>query len=499
MDGKQEPKVEIADNSMSATFMLPEAFDRSTLTRELIASLVKSAGINLEALDQISSLDACFAMAKEPLPGPFEYTIAKAIPAIHGKDAYITWTLEDTNQSNSDTDDEQEHANKDQEDEDDKEMAEDKSVSFYDQSIFIVVKAGDVLGVVHDEIPGTEGRDVTGKPLPVRTAKPLEFKYDDSIGVNTNNQLIAKVDGVLMRDRKSARISDTIEVDQNVDFSTGNIDFPGNVLVRQGVKDCFTIKARDDIEVRGLIEAATLIAGNDLHVKGGFAGREQGIARVEGNLYAKYLDAVQTHIAGDLCVEREVINCNNTVLGNINCPRGALIGGETHVTGTVELLELGASAQPITELHVGALPLLDPLIASLTELVEQMIEDRSALLEEQEMITANSGAKIAPMHQAKLREITRDMGKLQLQLDRAEPSLERILERAESIRKIDIKIGRQLHPNALIILGGYRYRLTEDIKGPVQITANKRGQLEYTQGESKPQLLSAHCELRTAA
>ena len=63
-----------------------------------------------------------------------------------------------------------------------------------------------------------------------------------------------------MRDRKSAKVSNTLEIDQNVDFSTGNIDFPGNVIVHRSVKDCFTVKARDDIEVRGLIEAATLIA-----------------------------------------------------------------------------------------------------------------------------------------------------------------------------------------------------------------------------------------------
>jgi len=208
---------------------------------------------------------------------------------------------------------------------------------------------------------------------------------------------------------------------------------------------------------------------------------------------------VESSVAGDLCIEREVINCNTVVMGNIICPRGSIIGGCTRVSGTVELMDLGASAQPVTELHVGVLPLLDPLIDELTTFVDQLVEQRDELLSEQEMITANSGSRIAPSHQAKLDEISEKMGKLQLQLDRAEPSLEKIQAHAESIRKIDVKILRKLHPKALIVSNGYHYQIKNEIKGPIRITSNKRGQLEYQYNEDKPQLLSSESDLRTAA
>lgn len=495
MDEKSEPKVEIAENSLSATLILPKEFDRSLLTPALCEPLLKRAGVDPEANDP-HVIEACIQAAKQTKQRRFEGVIAEATPAIPGVDAYIEWQIETQDTAQADRSGNQPDGGDDAEP---SEQAGKNSVSFYSQSVFTVVKVGDVLGKVHPEVPGTEGTDVRGKALPARTAQPLELKYDETIGVDKENNLVAKADGVLMRDHKSARVSDTIEVDQNVDFSTGNIDFPGHVLVHRGVKDCFSVIARDDIEVRGLIEAANLIAGHDLRANGGFAGREQGTAEVAGTLYAKYLDAVQTQVGADLCVEREVINCNNTVLGNINSPRGSIIGGVTKVTGTVELLDLGASAQPITELHVGVLPLLDPLIDELNEFVQELIEERTQLLNEQEMITANSGSRIAPSHQAKLDEIEVAMGKLQLQLDRAEPSLECIQERAESLRKIDIRINRKLHPNAVLISGDYRYRISNELKGPIHITANKRGQLQYQHGEEKPRLLSTEAELRTAA
>lgn len=145
------------------------------------------------------------------------------------------------------------------------------------------------------------------------------------------------------------------------------------------------------------------------------------------------------------------------------------------------------------------LPHLDPLIQELQTLTDGLIEERDKLLSEQEMITANSGSRMAPSHKAQLAEINRSMALLQLQLDRAEPSLEKLTEHAESIRTIDVNVLRKVHPNALIICKGYHYRVTNEIKGPVKITSNKRGQLEYQQGESKPKLLSAESELRTAA
>lgn len=483
MEDQNQARVVVAEHAVSATLILPKDFDRSTLTADACMAFLKRAEIDPDVIDQNTIIEIVTeAMAAEP--GQFTAEIAHAIPATHGIDAYIEWIGKDA---------------QDKDEETREELKEDESVCFYARSNFSVVKSGDILGKTYLEVPGIEGKDVRGKAIAARTAKPLDFKFDDSIGIDETNQLVAQIDGVVFRDRKTARVSDTLEIDDNVDFSTGNIDFPGNVLVRQGVKDCFTVQARDDIEVRGLIEAATIIAGKDLYLKGGFAGREQGVAKIECNLHGKYLDGVIATIGEDLRIEREIINCTCTVLGNIISPSGSLIGGKTYAAGRVELMDLGASAQPITELHIGSLPHLDPLIDELTHLIDQMVEDREALLAEEEMITANSGARIAPSHQAKLDEIRKTMGSLQIQLDRAEPALQAVRERAEEKRQIDLLVHRKVHPNALIICGGYHYRITNEIKGPVRIMANKRGQLEIREGDSKPRLLSTEAELRTAA
>jgi len=494
MEESREPQIEIAENGLSAKLIVPEYVDRETLTPSLFNSLLTKAGVDLESSTK-KLADDFIAMANSAPSGPIEGIIAEGVAAIHGKDAYIEWKLEELDHSGIKTTDDQ--SNKDDAKGDSE--SEDESVCFYNQSVYTVVSEDDILGQVYPEVPGEEGKDVKGKTLAARTAKPLDFKYDETIAIDEQNQIVAKSEGVLIINGMTALISDTIEVNQNVDFNTGNIDFNGNIIVHQGVKDCFVVKASENIEIRGLIEAATIIAGNDLRAMGGFAGREQGRAEVKGNLQAKYLDAVNLEVQGDLSAEREVINCQTEVLGDIKCPRGAIIGGDTRVSGKVEVLDLGAGAQPITTVYIGLLPHLDPLIAQLTELTNELIEQRQKLLDEQEMITSNSGANITPTHQARLNTITYEIAQVQKLLDRSEPSLQRARERAEELRTVDVNIKRKLHPNAVLVCGEYSYRVLNELKGPLHITANKRGQLEYQQGESKPVMLSSEADLRCAA
>ena len=491
MDENCEPRVEIEPNGLSATLVLPASFDRAELTAEWCLSVLQGADVDPEVIDQ-DKLNAFIADALAAPPGPFEDVIAEGAPAVDGIDAYVDWLIEEA----ADDDD---TTTPQPDPEDPAEQGDDESVCFYNQHIFTVVKEGDVLGKIHQEFPGCEGKDVLGNLIAAKVGQPLGIEFDESIKVTENNRLVALIDGVLIHDKRHACVSDTLEIKENIDFSTGNIDFTGSVVVKQGVKDCFTVKAEDDIEVQGLIEAATLLAGKDLRALGGFAGREQGRAEVQGNLYGKYLNAVQAQVAGDLCIEREILNSECDILGNIDSPNGRLIGGCTRVTGTVELQELGANAQPITELHIGVLPLLDPLIQELYEFVKGAIEERDDLLEQQEMLAAQIENRSPQANPAKLRKAERAMGRLQLQLDRAEPSLKKITERAEEIRTIDVLINRRIHPNALLVCGQHGYCVRNLIKGPVRITANRRGQLEYQQGDGKPRLLSEESEFKSAA
>ncbi|MEM0913530.1 MAG: FapA family protein [Planctomycetota bacterium] len=366
------------------------------------------------------------------------------------------------------------------------EDAEPDEGSHYERTRFLVVVAGDVLGRVLPPTAAQDGRDVFDEVIPAPEGEPSDFQFDDTIQRQGDGELVAAIDGCLTRDKNSAGIRQQIEVDGPVDFSTGNIDFQGDVTIREGVRDRFTVRARS-IEVFGLIEAATLIASQDLRAAGGFAGRELGVARVGGTLDAKYLDKVTGEIGGDLAIAREAINCNLTVGGAIDAPQGAIIGGRVEVIGPCKIGQLGSGGGAPTLLSIGAVPEFDPVRRKLRPMVETLRSRRNALENEQaELEERVNRGTTTPTDGSRLVTLKHERKSVDRMLAKSEPALEKVDRLVSANRVVDLTIERRLHAEAVLCYGGYRYRVLDLMKGP--ITARDGG-------DGPPILVDARGEL----
>lgn len=478
MDDQCEINVSIEDDGLTARLTVPQAFDRAQINIQLCEMALRSAGIELSPGTR--QLLEKFIKKVEAAPlGEVQGVVAKGALPTDGEDGYITWSIDENNKAAK--------------------PSSDEGVSFYDQSIYTIVKSGQVMGTITKPTMGEDGRDVTGQTLPAREGQPAPFKHDESIQVTRGKDLVAMMNGVLDRSEKIICIRDTIGVDEYVDFKTGNINFDGNIVVRKGVRDCFRVQVTGDAEVRGLIEAAAIITGGDLNARGGFAGREQGTAEVAGNLNARYLDAVTVNVKGNLCVEREVINCETRVLGRVESPRAAIIGGQTMVARGIEIAELGANGLPPTTIGVGVVPHLDPLIHQLNRIVNQLNEQHQKLLEKKTTIEKLSGPNVVSTNKERLCELMYEIDAIQRQLDSASPALEKTRDKANSMRKVDVHVIRKVHPNTEIICAGMRYRIGDELKGPLRITMDRKERLLVEREDRPPTPLANDADLTTAA
>lgn len=493
--------MKIAEDGLSASLIIPASIPREQLTRELIHATLLRFGVELAATSP-ERIESALAEAKTHTDGSFETAIARGTPPSHGKDGWVQWLIDEKKNPSKTNSDTGESSDQEQSENDQPVPGADDAkepVSFYDRSAYTVVKTGDVLGKLHQPTFGSDGRDVTGKNLASRDGKAIDFKHDESLMLGREGEIIAQANGVLDRTGKTFAILDTIEVDKYIDFETGNIEFNGSVVVRKGVRDCFKVQADKDIEVHGLIEAATIKAGGELRALGGFAGRDQGVAEARGNVCARYLDAVRTMTRKDLCVDREIINCITTVLGKISSPTGAIIGGETRVAGSIEVAELGADGLPTTTLYLGGVPHLDPLIDQLAVLTEKLVAERQKLVDEQEMIQKASGGRLAASHQERICELLYEIAEVQSSLDRAEPALEQARKKADEMRQVDVQVHRCMFPNTVLLCNGMRYRIKDEMRGPLRITMDTRGHLQTQKGTEPPTKLARNAELTDAA
>jgi len=309
------PTVVIASDKLSAQLVIPPACDRAMLNVQLLTDLIRGRGV--EVTDFTTQAVNKLTSSEIPEDQTITIDIAHAQPPVHGVDGYIEWLVGDDAQDNTDAEDAAEEDAFGNESPDNNPEEDKQNVSHYDRSAFVMVEAGDIVANIHRPVTGEDGRDITGNTISAKTGKEVHVKVDESLMLKANCTLVAQQDGVLMREPGKAQIKQRIEIPGYVDFSTGNVDFDGDIVIGKGVRDCFTVCAKGSVEVMGLVEAATIKTGKDLVATGGFAGRERGYAHIGRDLKGKYLDNVQGEVKNDLCIDREVINCELSIDGAI--------------------------------------------------------------------------------------------------------------------------------------------------------------------------------------
>lgn len=465
---QSEPTVVMSSDKLVAQLIIPQGYDRALITQDLILGLIRGAGV--EVTDYTNQVVKELDLNKPPEDQDITLDVACAQPAVNGIDGEIQWLV-------------------DQQQDEKKEEAggDDEAVCFYDRSAFVLVQTGDEIGRVHPATPGEDGRDVTGNTLPAKSGKEAPLTLDESIMRRADGVLIAQDDGVLYREPGKAQIRKKIEISDYVDFSTGNIDFDGDITVAKGVRDCFIVKATGNVEVHGLIEAATIKADGDLIATGGFAGRERGYAHIGGSLRGKYLDNVHGHVSQDLCVDREVINCEFTIDGAINSAHGAIIGGRITPTGAVNIGTLGSGAGVATELVIGSVPTLQPFAEELTEIIKTLEADHEKLTEERDMINSMSTkGKMTAVDKERQTEIMFELSLADTSLDKSRRTLDNVNRQIDKRRCVNVTVHRKINPGVRFILGDRCYKMTQELRGPVRIYLDNKHNPVYRVGDSPP-------------
>ena len=218
-------------------------------------------------------------------------------------------------------------------------------------------KAGDLLARRIPSVSPQDGYDVYGQVIPADPIPPttpitagegvLEIEGGLEAAVDGNVRL---VDGVVF-------IEPSVTVD-NVDYSTGNIDFDGSVSIEGTVADGFAVKASGDIQVGKTVGRARLETGRNLVLQAGIVGDGEGTCIVKENLFAKFLESAVVKVNGDLFVSEAILHSNIEVDGSLFLTegRGEMTGGVAAVGGNMECKRIGSLYAGSTKLYIGCPP-----------------------------------------------------------------------------------------------------------------------------------------------
>lgn len=237
---------------------------------------------------------------------------------------------------------------------------EDGTVDLRDLGAVKNVRKGDVLAVRIPAVPGEPGQNVLGQPVMPQRVKEAKLPQ----GKNTNIledrlTLVAAIDGKLEYDDYKVCVYPVFVVEGDVDSSVGNIDFVGSVIINGNVHSGFFVKAGGSVEIKGNVEDAMIIAGEDIILGQGIHGTEKSKLIAQGNIITKFIQNANIEAGGK--VVSEAILHSTVIAGEsiqVDLGKGLIVGGRVAATNKIVASHIGSNMGTLTVLQVGTLPKL---------------------------------------------------------------------------------------------------------------------------------------------
>lgn len=462
--------LEIDPDGLSARFVIKPPFPRHLLNEPMCLRMLRDAGVEITA-------DVCKAvadlLANPPGADQVQHVVvARAAPPVHGRDGRLEWLVGPSAASPPAA------------------QTNALNISHYERTSIIIVRADQVIGILHDPTPSQDGRDVFGRTILGKPGRELSVDLHESILKKPTGELVAQISGLLDLSSKTPRVRSTLEIPGHVDFSTGNIDFPGKVLIHGSVRDRFTVRTEGDLEVRGLIEAATIHCLGNLHAPSGMSGREHGQINVTGNVHAKYLDNFRGSVGGDLKVDREILNCNLTVDGSILSPTCRVVGGRLTAAGIMEIGQLGSPRGVSTVLILGSMPKLENYAEKLDKIIATLTTRQSALVTEQSH-SNQFIAKTRSSDRERQTEIFFELHSIRLNLAKATAVRSALSERIRARQTVTVTIRGSIYRDVVLMVNGRPHTVRNELRGPVKLWCDSSGSVVFEHNSSGARPLSA--------
>jgi uncharacterized protein len=274
----------------------------------------------------------------------------------------------------------------------------DGSVDYRSIQTFTSVSKGDLLAIKYPPGPGKPGTTVMGEPIASQPGQDVPFPQGRNTQLSPDGmQLVASTTGIVFFENTLLTIAELLHVDNDVDFSVGNIKYTGDVLINGSVKPGFTIEAEGSIHIKGEVESATITsrAGNIIIDKG-VVGKGDTIITAKKGITICFAQDAHLCTEGELTFDKFLLHCRITCrsLESKGHP-GSVIGGDAEAEKSVLIKQCGSDSGIATRLCI-----FDKNKAIVTNKIKELAQLKTNLSLEMEPIERQLKTKAALMKRA---------------------------------------------------------------------------------------------------
>lgn len=280
-------------------------------------------------------------------------------------------------------------------------------VDWHSISAFTIVKAKDPIARRIAKVAGIAGMSIRGEETPFIVQAIQQISAGKNVIDHPTGLFAAKSGRLSIESGGTVVIEEVLTLKKGVDFTTGNIAFPGDVILQGKIADGFKVYTGGSLVAGDVVDVTEIVCKKDLIVQAGLIGRQKAQVRVGGTLQAKYIQNCRVAVRGDIVVPGSIVQSTVYTMGMIKMgDTGKLVGCECIVIGGVQALEIGNARGAKTYIRCGT----DFTIQQELDVANEQLKTVALKLQQLEEIYAEEPIEVHARHieelKAKQAEIT---------------------------------------------------------------------------------------------
>jgi uncharacterized protein (DUF342 family) len=312
MEVKLYPLIQVIDGALATFEDIVEACRRENIKAELDEKLIEKQLISA---------------------APVETVIAKGIKTHDGKNGYVNYKVDMSAKPRFVTD-----------------QKEGDPIDYKNSMQVTLVNTGDVLADVVPPTDGENGMDVRGGVIASKPGEKAKFYLGEGVE-EKDGKIIVTASGTPSVQDDVIMIRRTYVLQGDVDLSTGNISFPGTVIIHGNVTEGFEVVSEENVVINGLISNAKVIAQGYIKCSGGIQGKDKTEIVAGSFLAAKFVSTANIVADGDILITKDILHSKVNCLGELRVG-GSLIGGVATAFKGIECGTLGSETGAKTLVNI---------------------------------------------------------------------------------------------------------------------------------------------------
>jgi uncharacterized protein (DUF342 family) len=220
-------------------------------------------------------------------------------------------------------------------------------------SPFTIVKKDQALARLRPRKTGKEGKNVHGVSLPYTVIRPEGVTG----GANTRNDgkfITAGINGQFIETNRQLNVQESLVIKGAVGYGTGNVVFPGDIIIEGPVSDGFKIYSGGSVTIKQTFDVTDVTTRGDLNVTGGIIGRGAALVKSGGAVRTKFIENCRIAARKTITVDSDIINSSVFTLEMVDLgEKGVIMGGEIYAVHGIKAGGIGRKTGRAPRIHCG--------------------------------------------------------------------------------------------------------------------------------------------------